>query len=168
VALQARPDILMKPPVGFKYWTTYAASLERSASFHGIGPTLSWTNSNDLMGDSDDGSLTFDWGVNAAVLFGRQKVAGTHSTATRYFAGPLRGYTPGTSTGASPRRSRSVVVPNIGGFAGLSVRYSSAKFSLGYRGDFFFGAMDTGLDTRKTETMSFHGPFATISLGLGG
>ncbi|HTO39482.1 MAG TPA: hypothetical protein VL026_00790, partial [Rhizomicrobium sp.] len=65
-------------------------------------------------------------------------------------------------------RRRSVVVPNLGGFAGLSMRYTNAKVSLGYRGDFFFGAMDTGIDHRKTETASFHGPFATISIGLGG
>jgi hypothetical protein len=40
--------------------------------------------------------------------------------------------------------------------------------SFGYRADFFFGAMDGGIDTRNTSTVSFHGPFATISIGLGG
>jgi hypothetical protein len=65
-------------------------------------------------------------------------------------------------------RSRSVIVPNVGGFAGLSYRYSNAKLSLGYRADFFFGAMDGGIDTRKTYDRNFYGPFATISVGLGG
>ena len=63
-------------------------------------------------------------------------------------------------------RSRSVTVPNLGGFAGLSLRYTNAKVSLGYRADFFFGAMDGGIDARKAANQSFHGPFATIALGL--
>ncbi|HWA31303.1 MAG TPA: hypothetical protein VG867_09400, partial [Rhizomicrobium sp.] len=60
------------------------------------------------------------------------------------------------------------VVPNLGGFAGVSMRYSNAKLSLGYRGDFFFGALDGGIDTAQRTTVGFYGPFATISLGLGG
>jgi hypothetical protein len=40
--------------------------------------------------------------------------------------------------------------------------------SVGYRADFFFGAMDTGLDTRDRETRSFYGPYASVSIGLGG
>ena len=65
-------------------------------------------------------------------------------------------------------RSRSITVPNIGGFAGLSYRYDSAKLSFGYRADFFFGAMDGGIDTRKTYDRNFYGPYATLSIGLGG
>jgi len=40
--------------------------------------------------------------------------------------------------------------------------------SLGYRADFFFGAMDTGIDTAKRTTTGFFGPFATVSIGIGG
>jgi hypothetical protein len=65
-------------------------------------------------------------------------------------------------------RSRSVIVPNIGGFAGVSFRYSAAKVSFGYRADFFFNAIDGGVDTRKNEDRGFFGPFVTISVGLGG
>jgi hypothetical protein len=65
-------------------------------------------------------------------------------------------------------RSRSVVVPNVGGFVGMSLRFPNAKVSLGYRIDAFFGAMDGGIDTRKTYDRDFYGPFATISIGLGG
>jgi hypothetical protein len=32
--------------------------------------------------------------------------------------------------------------------------------------DEFFGAMDGGLDTRKSYNQEFYGPFATISIGL--
>ena len=61
-----------------------------------------------------------------------------------------------------------MTIPNVGGFAGVSFRYANAKVSFGYRGDFFFNAMDTGWDTRKSSTVGFYGPFATISIGLGG
>ena len=63
-------------------------------------------------------------------------------------------------------RSRMVTIPNIGGFAGLSYRIQNAKVSAGYRADFFFGARDGGLDTRSTADVGFHGPYATISIGL--
>ena len=65
-------------------------------------------------------------------------------------------------------RSRSVVVPNVGGFAGLSVKYPNVKVSFGYKADFFFGAMDGGIDVRRTEDVGFHGPYASVSIGLGG
>jgi hypothetical protein len=46
------------------------------------------------------------------------------------------------NTGRNPfARSRSVVVPNLGGFASFSACYSNSKLSFGYRADFFFGAM---------------------------
>jgi hypothetical protein len=45
---------------------------------------------------------------------------------------------------------RSVVVPNLGAFAGLSMKYTNARLSLGYRADFFFGAVDGGIDQHKS------------------
>ena len=66
------------------------------------------------------------------------------------------------------RESRRVVVPNLGRFAALSYRFTNAKISAGYLADFFFGAMDGGLDTHRSVTTAFHGPFAKISVGLGG
>jgi len=57
-------------------------------------------------------------------------------------------------------------VPNIGGFAAISLKFPNAKVSLGYRGDFFFGAKDSGFETRSTTDVGFHGPYATISIGL--
>jgi hypothetical protein len=59
-------------------------------------------------------------------------------------------------------------VPNIGGMAGLSLKFPNAKVSLGYRADFFFGAMDGGIDIAHKENVGFYGPFAAISIGLGG
>ena len=177
----------------------YSAMINSQRSFHGVGPSLAWSASAPFAGSLDRGELSFDWGVNGAVLFGRQKASGHHkSKALSYHMTMWRGgdeadqqftnlavanhptpyghedysYTP-HATGhranvAGFNRSRSVVVPNLGGFAGISFQYSSAKVSFGYRADFFFGAMDGGIDTRQTEDRGFFGPFATISIGLGG
>lgn len=142
---------------------TMAASADRS--FRGIGPSLSWASSAVLLGNGDTSELSFDWGVNAALLFGKQKAKTAHTTEARnrlnYASFPVTGYDPHHDT-----RSRSVAVPNLGAFAGLSVKYPNAKVSLSYRADFFFGAMDTGIDTRSTKDVGFHGPFATVSIGL--
>jgi hypothetical protein len=60
------------------------------------------------------------------------------------------------------------VVPDLGGFAGLSWCVPNAKVAIGYRADFFFGAMDGGIDGAHRENVGFYGPFASISVGLGG
>ncbi len=172
----------------------YAATLSAQRSFRGLGPSVAWSGSVPFAGDPDRGEMTLDWGANAAVLFGRQKVRGHHQTTGRLYAGTY-GNTAGIGepyapNGVKPRRivrfassggiahysqqaagfnrTRFVIVPNLGGFAGLSFRYSDAKISFGYRADFFFGAMDGGIDTRQIKNIGFNGPFATISIGLGG
>ena len=61
-----------------------------------------------------------------------------------------------------------VAVPNVGALFGISYKYQNAKISFGYRADEFFGAMDGGIDTHKSENRGFNGPYATISIGLGG
>jgi hypothetical protein len=148
-----------------------ATTLERSGSFHGIGPSLSWSNTTGLLGDVADGQLALDWGANAAVLFGRQRTKVNYSTVARSYQHTVGfGQTTATPQHKTVHRteSRRVTVPNLGGFAALSYRFTNAKISAGYRADFFFGAMDGGLDTHRSTTMGFHGPFATISGGLGG
>jgi len=44
----------------------------------------------------------------------------------------------------------------------------SAKVSFGYRADVFFGVIDGGLATRSTFNRGFYGPFAQVSIGIGG
>jgi hypothetical protein len=143
-------------------------------SFNGVGPSLSWNASATVLGNKDQGELTFDWGINGALLFGRQKARTDHKTQAYHMP-----FTPYpiyigyyyTRIYEHPHhdtRSRKVTIPNLGGFAGLSVKYPNVKFSLGYRADFFFGAVDAGIDARHTKDLGFHGPFATISIGLGG
>ena len=58
-------------------------------------------------------------------------------------------------------------MPNLGGFVGVSFRLADAKVSFGYRGDFFIGAIDGGLDVQKSYNRSFYGPFANFSIGMG-
>jgi hypothetical protein len=155
---------------------SYAGNFDAARSFTGLGPSLSWKNATPLA-SGDDNGVTFDWGVNAALLFGRQKARTHHQTTALYHDGhgnPVisnpASYTTAYVHPNTPdhTRNKSVVVPNVGGFAGLSFRYDAAKVSLGYRADFFFGAMDGGIDTRKTYDRNFYGPFATVSIGLGG
>jgi hypothetical protein len=142
---------------------------QRSSSFHGVGPSFSWSNTTGLLGDVADGQFALDWGANAALLFGRQKTKVNYSTVSHFyhFVGLNRAETTNHNT-VNRTESRRVTVPNLGGFAALSYRFTNAKISAGYRADFFFGAMDGGLDTHRSTTMGFHGPFATISVGLGG
>jgi hypothetical protein len=142
---------------------------QRSSSFHGVGPSFSWSNTTGLLGDVADGQFALDWGANAALLFGRQKTKVNYSTVSHFyhFVGLNRAETTNHNT-VNRTESRRVTVPNLGGFAALSYRFTNAKISAGYRADFFFGAMDGGLDTHRSTTTGFHGPFATISVGLGG
>lgn len=147
-----------------------AAFMERSDSLHALGPSLSINNTTGLLGTVDDGQLALDWGVNAALLFGRQKATTSHHSSVRDYGGPSGTAVQAIHTYAPVNRARSrmVTVPNVGGFAALSFRFSNAKLSAGYRGDFFFGARDGGFETRNTTDVGFHGPFATLSVGLGG
>lgn len=152
------------------------ARMNAERNFHGIGPLVSWVASIPVVGNVEDRAIMLDWGMNASILFGRQKARTHHQTTGQYHSG--YGYVNPTSPvvlqttfrgPAAPdhTRSRNVTVPNIGGFAGLSFKYTNAKISFGYRADFFFGAMDGGVDARKTYDRNFYGPFATVSIGLG-
>lgn len=123
-----------------------------------------------IAGNGADSELTVDWGVNGAVLFGRQRVNVHHQT-TSYDYQQIFGssYTAHRSTQTVNRKeAHSAVIPNLGGFAGLSLKFPNAKVSVGYRADFFFNAADNGIDTRHVVNEGFYGPFASISVGLGG
>jgi hypothetical protein len=179
-AAHSSANIIARPKIDFREITIlifhvptgghndYFMSAESARSFHGVGPTLSWDASATVVGTRERGSITADWGLNAGLLFGRQKASGNHSVQARYYSrGKYNAYYDILYDHPTPHnRSRSVVVPNVGGFAGISFRYPNAAVSLGYRADFFFGAMDVGIDARHTADRNFYGPFATISIGL--
>ncbi len=155
------------------YWQYNKATARMDRSFHGLGPTLSWTGSAPVVGLNEDTDIAFDWGVNAGLLFGRQKTHVEHQTMglTQYYhfiptADQVFHKTSQYAHNANIARSRSVTIPNAGGMAGFSLKFPNAKVSVGYRADFFFGAMDGGIDQRRSENVGFYGPFATISIGL--
>lgn len=179
IALKSNPDwqFTYKYAYGFKIpqqaFHSNLASLQAERNFHGVGPSLSWNVSAPFAGNVQGGEFTVDWGLNAALLFGRQRTK-VHHQVTGQFAPAYHflAQNPGLYPTYQPApvnrtRSKSITVPNAGGFAGLSFRYADAKISLGYRGDFFFNAMDGGTDARKLENRDFYGPFASISFGLG-
>lgn len=182
VDISARPDVTFTykyiPLFGgfsapLPHFHAYHATASAARSFRGAGPSLSWAEAIPLVGDPDQGTISLDLGLNGAVLFGRQKVAVSHHESG-YAADKTAfstKFTHHSSYDHPPThivRSRSVTVPNLGGSAGISFRFPNAKVSFGYRADVFFNAMDGGIDTHKDFDRSFHGPFATISLGLGG
>jgi iron complex outermembrane recepter protein len=126
-----------------------------------------------LGGNVQDGEIVADFGIDAALLFGRQKAKTHHQSTGRYgLVSVFRQTAVPHTTAQFPAtpdhtRSRNVTVPNIGGSVGLSWRLQNFKMSLGYKADFFFGAIDGGIDTRKSENRGFFGPFASVSVGLG-
>jgi len=148
----------------------FNAVLHAQRSTHAIGPSLSWDASMPLVGTGTDATINFDWGANAAFLFGRQRANTQHSTMGYHVTkpGPLLPKNRSQYTLIPPdqNRAHAVTIPNVGGFAGVSMKFSNAKLSLGYRADFFFGAIDGGIDAAKKENAGFYGPFATISVGL--
>ena len=155
-------------------FNAYRMVANSERNFRGVGPSLSIAASTPLFGNPNGAEFELDWGANAAVLFGRQYTKTSHyTTASHAHFNKYTSFTPSHTVLYPPQhhaslRSRNVTVPNIGGFAAISLKFPNAKVSLGYRGDFFFGANDAGIDVRKEDTLSFHGPYATISIGLGG
>jgi len=174
IGMSSKPDFIkIRTAAGAgKYFSragfhNYTADSNAERSFHGMGPSLSFNGSVPLTHREDSG-LAFDWGVNGALLFGKQKAAVSHHTYGRYAQAIKYPTDPHYDRPHHRTSSRSVTVPNLGGFAGLSMRYTNAKISFGYRADVFFGAMDGGIDARREYNRTFYGPFATISIGLGG
>jgi|SRR6185437_6221341 len=180
VTLHARPYVHNSPnpylPSKYlfrhRHTIDYGAAAEATRSTRALGPSLSWDASMPFAKPNEHATLNFDWGLNAAILFGRQKAHVHHQTSSQHFDNPYIGShaTSPLSVQAfnPPQRSRTVTIPNVGGFAGLSLKFPNAKVALGYRADFFFNAIDNGIDARRSESISFYGPFATISVGLGG
>ena len=179
VDVRARPDLGAKyftppPPytqrIALLHFHTYHVTGEASRSFHGVGPSLSWNGSAPVIGSAAGGEVAVDWGANAALLFGRQKTRVQHLKSAHYKSQGFDNFQYQfvyQNTGGHADE-RSVAIPNAGGFAGASYRVENFRVSVGYRADFFFGAIDSGIDTRKSETLGFYGPFASVSIGLGG
>jgi len=175
----ARPVLGYSPAIqyvsGGKYHSvhkvfrqTYTATLHTARNTRAVGPSLSWDGSVPVIESHEGMMVGFEWGLNAAALFGRQRTLEDHRTTgySLHYNGKVKSANHYTHI-ASHNRSRSVFIPNVGGFAGVSLKFPNAKVNVGYRGDFFFNATDSGIDVRDAANQSFYGPFATISIGLG-
>jgi iron complex outermembrane receptor protein len=145
----------------------FDGSFSAERKFSGVGPSLSWDASANLIDNPSAGSISIDWAVTGAMLFGRQQLLAHHKTtdAYKHRTNYTSVFRTATQTGA-PSRRKNVTVPNLGGFMGVSWRYPNGTVTLGYRADFFFGAMDGGIDAAKRENVGFYGPFASIAVGL--
>jgi len=160
--------IRLTAPEYFATFHQFLMSASARRSFKGVGPTLSWNASAAIAGNEESTELVLDWGINAALLFGKQKAKTAHWTKEYYHISQRSGYPMVYPTRTHhSTRSRSVAVPNIGGFASLSLKWTNAKISFGYRYDTFLNAMDVGIDAAKKSNVTFNGPYASISFGLG-
>ncbi len=149
-------------------YNRFYASFDALRKFEGLGPALSWNASAMIAGNRSDGGISLDWGVNGALLFGRQKTSEHHQSTRHRFAYHFASYPPATFyTPVSHARSKRVTVTNLGAFAGVSWRYAAAKVSMGYRADYFFNVLDGGIDSAKKEDRAFYGPFVSIAVGIG-
>jgi len=182
--IQARPIItphfspfffLSEIPKFFT-WDQYEMTGHAERSFKGVGPTISWEASSAIAGNPQNGEITVDWGIDIAALFGRQKARVEHATQESHYYKSHGGnaaivhqiyHHPTSATAYRSTRSRRVTVPELSGFIGLSAKLPHSKVSIGYKGDIWFGAVDRGIDTRKTSNLTFNGPYASISVGLG-
>jgi hypothetical protein len=150
----------------YYYYHIHRANFDAKRTFTDIGPSISWDASASIVGNPSSSIISFDWGANVAILFGRQHATSDYQ-ATDNYKHNFQYLSVAQVSGGGQRR-RSVVVPNLGGFAAISWHYTDAKVSLGYRADYFFGAIDGGLDGSQSFGRGFHGPFASINVGLGG
>lgn len=190
VTVRAKPDLRLHQYTQFSghvqytylNWNNYYLHGNADRDFHAIGPSLSWNASAPIAGNVESGQLSLDFGINGAVLFGRQKADVSHSTSRHDHDGSSTSYvtevhhqthtihyvTHYANMPPAQHRTRNVTVPDLGGNIGISYRIENAKLGFGYRIDHFFGAMDGGIDTRRSEDLGFQGLFATFSVGLGG
>jgi len=166
------PSVVFPSPLPFKYadihHDIYDGKTQEVRSFHGIGPELTWDAEHPIWGSDENSDLAIDWGLNASVLFGRQKANVDHQTyhcrAIGIKTNLQCAYT--TSLAKTYKRSRNVAVPNLGGYLGASVRYQNAKIKLGYRADWFSNVIDGGQEVHKDSDRSFYGPYLKVSVGL--
>ena len=63
----------------------YNATETDSESFNGLGPKLDWNASTPVIGNDQNGEVTFDSGASLAVLFGRQKARGSYLSAVKSY-----------------------------------------------------------------------------------
>lgn len=162
--------------VTYNSFNTNEPDVRISRKFRGVGPLVAWDATTPLASNPEYGELAMDWGINATLLFGRQTVIQTTDGAYHQRSRVSYPTPSGNSylkhvnhaqyaTGVTLRRTNKTV-PTLGAYLAATYRLPSAKFSLGYRADLFFGAIDGGAGSRQETDRGFFGPYASFSIGL--
>jgi len=90
------------------------------------------------MGNPQNATVAVDWGINASILFGRQKANVSHQTSAHYFrykyVNPthvFQGLTHYVTTinRGGHSNSLSVVAASVGDFVGLSMKFPNSQVS---------------------------------------
>lgn len=68
------------------HFHAYTAISNVDRSFEGLGPSLEWNSTIPFAGSPASAEFSLEWGVNAAVLFGRQKASGHHQSTVRTYS----------------------------------------------------------------------------------
>jgi len=132
-------------------FTSFNREIHRS--FNGIGPVISWAASTPI---GDPGChLSFDWGVDAAVLFGSRKAWEN-------------------LTGDFSARSRNGTVPQASGYLGLGWHPDDSRFSFhaGYAVQASWGVFDSNFDDDSDDPRInhadriSHGPYLDVTMQL--
>ncbi len=152
-------------------WHALAGNPSASHNFSGIGPSIDWDATTPLWGDErHGGAISLTWDVNGALLFGKQKDKAQHRTvgANNCYGRNCNAYVTQYQNTSATRTTKNITVPNLGGAIGISYRFRDLKLNFGYRADFFFHAINTGFTGKSAITRGYQGPYASISVGLGG
>ncbi len=157
----------------FVHFHTYHATGHASRSFRGIGPSLSWNGSTPVAGNPQGGEVTFDWGANAALLFGRQKARVQHQETAHYkhlTGGQLQATLFYRSINILRRaqqrsnRDRAQCWWLRGCF--LSYREFQSQLRLSCR--FLLRCYRWRHRHAQSKHYGFYGPFVAVGIGLGG
>jgi hypothetical protein len=170
--MRSRSDVQISsnfPPTLYASATNEPDTVIRR-EFHGWGPKIAWDGSAPIAGSQQAGQLGIDWGLNAALLFGRQTTKQKTDGFYRqfYYDWTHHRYVLNTQTVHSTNlRRKSVTVPALGAYLAASYRLPNAKISLGYRADWYFNALDGGVAASQKVDRGFFGPYASVSIGIG-
>jgi hypothetical protein len=163
-----------------RFW----GEIDAVREFEGVGPSVSWAQSLQLMGDAEkSGRVGVEFGLGGSVLFGKQKAQTSGFVRGDYHIGVWAPFVKYDSDGNiiqglrqldayntpfSHRRSQSTTVPSINASLGLNYTLGGLKLSGGYRVERYFDAIDAGIAERKTYDRQFDGPYFKVAVGFGG
>ncbi len=84
-----------------RYVQNNTAMLEADRSTRAIGPSVAWDVSVPIVGTEETSAIAVNWGVNAALLFGRQRTRVRHQTSGAYYSGVLAAVSQNSRCGKS-------------------------------------------------------------------